>query len=84
MCSPPRPYFLIPKWGGRKHLEVALMPERRFQQEGIAHSVTFLKARGVPFPGELALLDSGAIEVTDEAAPIMGPSGPFGGWPAHR
>ena len=49
------------------------MLDRRFSQEYIAHSVTFLTARSVPDPGALALLDAGAVEVMAGAAPNAGP-----------
>ena len=69
----PRPYSLIPEWDEWKHLVDAFMLDRRFSQEDIAHSVTFLTAKSVPDPGTLALLDAGAIEIIDGEAPNAGP-----------
>ena len=68
-----RPYSLLPEWDERKHLAGAFLLGRRFSQEDIAHSITFLTARSVPDPGALALLDAGAIEIMAVAAPTAGP-----------
>ena len=49
------------------------MLDRRFSQEDIATSISFLTAKSVPDPGALALLGAGAVEVLAGTAPQAGP-----------
>ena len=67
------PYSLIPEWAEWKNLADSFMLDRRFSQEDIATSISFLTAKSVPDPGALALLEAGAVEVLAGAAPNAGP-----------
>ena len=67
------PYSLIPEWAEWKHLADSFMLDRRFSQEDIANSVSFLTAKSVSDPGALALLDAGAVEIIAGEAPSAGP-----------
>ena len=49
------------------------MMDRRFPQEAIAQTITFLTGRCVPDPGALAILDAGSIETMAAGAPDAGP-----------
>ena len=67
------PYSLIPEWAEWKHLADSFLLYRRFSQDDIANSATFLTGRGVPDPGALAIMDAGAVEVIAGEAPRAGP-----------
>ena len=68
-----KPYSLNPEWDEWKQLADAYMLDRRFPQETIAQTITFLSARSIPDPGALAVLDASAIETMATAAPEAGP-----------
>ena len=67
------PYSLIPEWAEWKHLAYSYMLDRRFPQEAIAQTITFLSDRCVSDPGALAILDAVAIETMAADAPNAGP-----------
>ena len=49
------------------------MLDRRYSQEDIGTSISFLTAKSAPGPGALAILDAGAVEVIAGAARHAGP-----------
>ena len=77
------PCSLIPERGEWKQFADAYMSGRRFPQEAIAKTITFLSARCVLGPVALAILDAGAIETMAADAPNAAPPpGHSGGFPA--
>ena len=67
------PYSLNPERDEWKQLADSYVLDKRFYQEVIAQTITFLSVRRIPDPGALAVLGAGAIETMATAAPDAGP-----------